>query len=119
MRLAKRRIRGPGRPSRSSRTSAIAAAPSPKRLFTTAVRIVPSNAYAAEQTSMHAITANSPGCIAVQPATAASAFRPALHPIPTTSTREHVGDRPSRLISSALKPGLMKPVEETQHRCRT
>ncbi len=65
---------------------------------------------------MHTITASCPGWAADQPATAAKAFRPALQPIPTTSRREVVGESPSSLITRALKPGVISPVEVTQHR---
>jgi hypothetical protein len=116
-RLANLRMRGPDRDSPGpSLTSARAAAPSPKRLLTTAVRMVPSSAYAAEQASVHSTTPSSPGWAADQPATTFSAFKPALHPMPTMSERLQCGSMPSSRISSALRPGVRKPVDVTQQR---
>ena len=99
--------------------TATAAAPSPNRLFTTALRMLPSNTYAAEHTSMQIITASWPGLAAAHAATGLSAFSPALQPMPTTSARPQSRRSPSSRISSALKPGVSKPVDETQHRYRT
>src|SRR5947208_1658938 len=116
MRLAKWSSAGPPVRAGAPDASATAAAPSPNRLLTTEVRIVPSNTYAAEHTSMHTMTASRPGLFAAQPSAADSAFSPALQPMPTTSSRAHPYGRPSSLISNALNPGVMNPVDDTQHR---
>jgi hypothetical protein len=96
-----------------------AALPSPKRLLTTAVRMVSSMTYAAEQTSIQTRSATRPGCAAAHAAVLCSAFAPALQPMPTTSSRLVACANPICLISRALKPGVRKPVEVTQHRCAT
>ena len=120
--LANDRIRGlcgawqQRRSPSPSPVSATAAAPSPNRLFTTAVRMVESNTYAAEHASAHSRIASWPGWAADQAAVTPSAFSPALQPMPTTSTRLHCGAMPISRISRALRPGVRKPVVVTQHR---
>lgn len=62
------------------------------------------------------MSASSPGCASVQAPVAVSPLRPALQPMPTTSRRAQCRLMPISLISRAENPGVMNPVEETQHR---